>query len=381
MEIEAMSKLVVNRQAVTRTQARTSVPVAKPGISAAGIVGWVVAVGAGVILVFLVVHGQSNLQRTTSSWEAKLAEQRQRFAPVTQKLAQQRADLRAQMETLRNATREAQPAIRQAQKQLRQQERRNLELETQKSTYDQEFLRLKLEFRHPYTTLEELLADHARLLAQHRQRLATPAAPTAEPAGTTAAVRSTPVPAIISPALARNPALMAAAERDVPERNAADEPPAIARPEKKLIDIDTNSSRQSSKNRGTLEVKIKNGDFNNDFDGVLVHVVVLAAHKENRDSFRVMLAHQKRFDLKKRSTETVFDGNFRLDYEDYSYYSWYPYKYDSYVVVFCDQDGKFVTGKATRNLNEKSYENFLQMKEGDFCNSKGEKIHTGNRVW
>jgi hypothetical protein len=369
-----MSRLGSDRDAVTRTQARTRVPVAQPGIQAADVAGWVCAVVAAIVLVFLVVQGQRSVAAAAANWDQRIAEESRRLTTAFQPVDGQRTALRARQATLREAARETQPQARRTQALLRQQERRNQEVEAQKTVLDQEFGRAKQQLGFPYATLEDLLADHGKLLQQRSQRPAAEPRPTPAPAPAPVAPVSPPVPAIVTTAVPR-PVTEPAAE----PAPAAPAEPAVLRPEKKLIDIDTSTSRQNSKNRGTLEVKVKNGDFNNDFNGVSGHVVVLAAHKDMRDNYRVMLAQEKRFDLKKRSTETVFDLNFRLDYEDYSYYSWYPYKYDGYVFVFCDQDGKVVAGRSTRTMADKTLENFLRLKEGDFCNGKGELIETGNR--
>ncbi len=246
--------------------------------------------------------------------------------------------------------------------------------------YDRQYADLRDKHSIPYDTLDDFKAAHTKAM----KKMTTAAAQTATAAETaTAAVVAVPTPKVILPNNLQRPE----AAEEVEEEEEEPEEEVIA-PDPKFLKMDVTSRRKTrTQNRNwdyekqsiSLKVDVTNGNFNDSYDGCVLYVMIIGEHMNQRRVYKVLEKRRMLVDLPSREAITAFEGDVESYFYDHSSFK-YGFKYDSYLVVLCDQDGKPVISKSARSTNESKAEKLLAFQTDDLFDADAEPVAKRN-IW
>lgn len=360
------------------------------GMTAVGIIGWIVAVCAIVLLVAVAMMGSRRTAAARAANAAVLADIAAEAKARVQALENQKTELDTKLGDLR---REETDLVREI-GQLRMSERKlTREADTLSSivtSYESQFAMARSQLGFQYQTLDDLLAAHAAAL----KKAATAPAPGA--GSSTAVTIRAPIPAATTnPAwVVRAPDEPAAPAGNVTVTVAPDpaaapgegEKTEVIKPDPKFLRVECETTKKRSGGKNTdyytierstelvnLSVKVKNGHFRDDYNGLIIYVLIVGQSVNDGATFLVMDKIQKTFDAKSRQEVEAYSGEIQNRYYDSKQYK-SGYKYDGYLVVVCDQEGTPLADNAVRTSLSKYRDKIIKYDRGSHFNAKGDPV-------
>lgn len=96
-----------------------------------------------------------------------------------------------------------------------------------------------------------------------------------------------------------------------------------------------------------MNIKIKNLDGTREVNHLTAHLFVYGKFCAERNAYQMLDRATSQFDLPRRGEHAFQGETVELQYDD-NFSAKYGVKYDGYIVVVKDQEGKVVAGKATK---------------------------------
>lgn len=118
-----------------------------------------------------------------------------------------------------------------------------------------------------------------------------------------------------------------------------------------------------------VTLKVTNRTARETFSALRAKVYLIGESASKDKHYRLLHVHEESFDLGAREDKKIAAGALRLEYDD-NEAARFGYKYEGYVVVLRDSDGKLIAVKSPKSLFSANLEELAKMRKGTAFDKK-----------